>query len=271
MPTLRPQAGTLGLLEGQKEAGKRVDMRPDEFVLLIETKGYRLAWSRAAYCPCKPINTQTEQPDPNCSLCEGSGWVRFAPAGAVTDTNLTGDLDTLQQTIVDDNAAVIRGVMTGITGNRAPYDQVLPRLEGVMNVTARHENKLGYHDRLVNLDSLIVYSQVYDYGGEAETELRYPVRQVNLIRSTTQTFVEVSRANPAGDFQLVNGKIVWETGNEPPTDERLAVHYLTHPTWRVIEHPHNIRTTPVKYKTTSPVGDAESLPVQAVAKLEFML
>lgn len=271
MATLRPKAGSIGLLEGQKEAGKRVDFKPDDYVLLVETKGYRLAWSRAAFCPCKPINAQTEQSDPNCSLCEGSGWIRFRPEGAVTNTELTGDLDELQQSIVDDKAAVIRGIMSGITNNRVPYDQALPRLEGMVQVTTRHENKLGYYDRLVNLDSTVVYAQVYDYGGEAETALRYPARYINLIQSTTQNFLEVSDDNPTGDFRLVGGKIVWESGKAPPTDERLAVHYLTHPTWRVIEHPHALRTTPVKFKTTSAVGDPRALPVQGVCKLEFML
>ena len=70
MPTLTmPQAGVTGLPEGTKEEGQRVDFRPDQFDLTIETKGYRIAWSRAAQCPCKPINAQTEQPDPNCAIC----------------------------------------------------------------------------------------------------------------------------------------------------------------------------------------------------------
>lgn len=271
MPKLTPKAGAVGLLPGQKEAGKRVDFKPDDFTLLVETKGYRLAWSRASFCPCKPINDQTEQPDPNCPICEGSGWIRFKPEAAVVNTNIIGELDSLQQAIVNDNASVIRGIMTGITNTRVPYDQVLPRLEGVMNLTVRHENKLGYHDRLVNLDSTIIYSQVIDYDGGALTPLRYPVRYVNLVRSVTQTFTEIGTENPGGDYHLVDGKIQWASGKAPPTNERLAVHYLTHPTWRVVEHPHAMRTTPVKYKTTSKTGDAEPLPVQAVCKLEFML
>lgn len=271
MPKLTPKAGAIGLLEGQKEAGKRVDFKPDDFTLAVETKGYRLAWSRASFCPCKPINEQTEQPDPNCPICEGSGWIRFKPEGAVTNIATIGELDALQQAIVNDNAAVIRGIMSGITNNRVPYDQVLPRLEGVMNVTVRHENKLGYHDRLVNLDSTIIYSQVLDYDGTALTALRYPVRYINLIRSTTKTYLQVSDENPTGDFKLVEGKIQWQSGKAPAADERLAVHYLTHPTWRVVEHPHAMRTTPVKYKTKSNVGDPEPLPVQGICKLEFML
>jgi hypothetical protein len=271
MPTLTPKAGAIGLLEGQKEAGKRVDFKPDDYVLLVETKGYRLAWSRAAFCPCKPINLQTDQSDPTCTLCEGSGWLRFRPEEAVINSAVIGELDELQQSIVDDNAAVIRGIMTSITNKREPYDHVMARLEGTMNVTARHENKLGYHDRLVNLDSTIVFSEVLDYDGAGEITLRYPARYINLIRSSSQIFGEVSETNPTGDYRLEVGKVVWESGKGPPTDERLAVHYLTHPTWRVVEHPHAMRTTPVKFKTTSAVGDAEPLPVQAVSKLEFLL
>ena len=116
MPTLTPKAGAIGLLEGQKEAGKRVDFKPDDYVLLVETKGYRLAWSRAAFCPCKPINLQTDQSDPTCTLCEGSGWLRFRPEEAVINSAVIGELDELQQSIVDDNAAVVSGTASSSAG-----------------------------------------------------------------------------------------------------------------------------------------------------------
>jgi len=264
MPTLTPKAGSIGLPSNVKETGRRVDFRTDEYILAIETKGYRLAWSRAAFCPCAPINDQTEQPNPNCTLCEGSGWIRFRPAGAVIDEDRTGELDAIQQAIVGADAAVIRGIMSGITNKREPYDQVLPRLEGVMNVTARHENKLGYHDRLVNLDSTIVYSQVHDYDAPL-MKLRYPVRAINLMRSEAKTYTEDV------DYTLAAGDVQWIAGQEPTVGERLAIHYLTHPTWRVVEHPHAMRLTPVKSKTTSTTGIPTPLPVQAVCKLEFML
>jgi hypothetical protein len=266
MVTLKPTAGVLGLLEGQKEAGKRVDFRPDDFVLAVETKGYRVAWSRASICPCKPNNIQTDQPDPNCTLCLGTGWLRFKPANPVIDDRITGALDSVQQTIVNDQAAVIRCVMSGITNKREPYDHVLPRLEGTINVTARWENKLGYYDRLVNLDSTVVYAQILEYDGNAATSLRYPARGINLLRSESRIY------EPETDYTLnASGQIVWTSGSEPPADERLSAHYICHPTWRVVEHPHALRLTPVKYKTKSGVGDPRPLPVQAVAKLEYML
>ena len=266
MPTLVPAPGSVGLPSDVKETGRRVDFRTDEYVLAIETKGYRVAWSRAAYCPCKPNNLQTDQPDPNCSLCHGHGWLLFKPVGAVTNEDITGELDDVQQAIVGSTGAVVRAIMSGITNKKEPYDQVRARLEGVMNATLRAENKIGYYDRLVNLDSTIVYSQVHDYEeSSSPMELTYPVRAINLMRSATKTYSETT------DFTLASGKVVWVPGQEPPAGERLGVHYLTHPTWRVIEHPHAMRLTPVKSKTKSRVGDPVPLPVQGMCQLEFLL
>ena len=52
------------------------------------------------------------------------------------------------------------------------------------------------------------------------------------------------------------------------------MHYLMHPTWLVVEYPHMIRTTPIKFKTTSPTtpqGDPNALPVQAMLRYEFLV
>jgi len=265
MPTLCKSSGIAGLPEGVKEAGRRVDFRPDDFTLAIETKGYRIAWSRASYCPCAPINEQTEQPDPNCTLCHGTGWFLFAPYIS-PDHKITGELDTLQKTIVGNESGVIMGIMSAIYGKENPYDQVVRRLEGQMNLTVRPENRLGYHDRITNLDTTIVYSQVADADGTSSLNTRYPIVCMNSLRSESTVFVENT------DFTISNGAIQW---NSPPAEgERLAMHYLTYPTWRVIEHPHFTRATLRKFKTAkpaTPLGDPEDLPVQAICKYEFLL
>ena len=266
MPTLSlPQAGAVGIPEGLKETGKRVDFKPDDFTLAIETKGYRIAWSRACLCPCIPVNDQTEQPDPNCSLCDGHAWLWFKPAGAVTDNKKIGDLDALQAKIVADyDAAVIMGIMSGLTSKELNYEQVLRRLEGQAILTVRHENRLGYHDKIVNLDSMIVYSQILKADGTSTTTTRYPIAQLNLLRSEDTVYVEGT------DFNVVTGDIIWEAGKEPASDARLAAHYHCHPTWVVEEHPLATRVTPVKFKTLSPVGDQRQLPIHSVIKYEFL-
>lgn len=264
MPTLSKKSGTAGLPSGVKEAGRRVDFRVNDLVLQIETKGYRLAWSRACLCPCTSVNDQTDQPDPNCSLCTGSGWLMFAPEISVAEKTI-GKLDSLQAYLVGSTYGVIFGIETGLTNKDNPYDQVVKRLEGQKSVTVRPENRLGYNDRLINLDTTIVYSQIADVSG-ATLKGRYPIVEMNLIRSESTVFTLGT------DYNLVNGEISWISS--PGDGTRVAMHYLTYPHWRVIEHPHATRATLQKLKkrnTTTPVGDPTDLPINAICKLEFLL
>ena len=267
--TAKP-AGVIGLKPDQKETGKRVDFRPDDFVLAIETKGYRLAWSRATVCPCKPINDQTQQTDPNCSICKGAGWVLFRPEAGTIDEKLVGELTPLQKSILGDNATVIRGIMSGLTNGQNPWENIGPRLEGVASLTVRAENKLGYYDRIVNLDSLIPYSQLLKIDNPAAiVETKYPIVQVNHLRTLDQTYTVDT------DFTINNdGNLVWVSGQEPAKDSLFSCHYLCHPTWRAMTYPHAIRLTPVKAKKSKPLtpgGDPVDLPVQAMLQLEFMI
>jgi hypothetical protein len=263
MPILTSAAaGVVGLPSGVKEAGQRVDFRPDKIVLQLETKGYRLAWNRAARCPCAPVNAQTDQADPNCSLCDGKGWLLFKPAGAVTDEKIIGELDAIQTLIVGSTGAVIKGVMSGITNKYVPYDQVVARLEGVSMLTVRAENKLGYYDRICNLDATVSQCELRD-AGSGNLSMKYPIRDINLLRSASATFVKDT------DFTLVSGDIVWESGSAPSSSTQLVCHYLTHPYWRVMDHPHAARLTPVKFKSAT--EDPRPLPVSAVLKYEWML
>ncbi len=266
MVLLAKNSGIAGLPDNVKEAGRRVDFRPDDFTLAVETKGYRLGWKRACYCPCNSVNDQTEQPDPNCSLCEGSGWILFAPALA-PDTKATGILTALQKEVIGSDSGVIMGLMSGIYGKSNPYDQVMRRLEGKMNLTVRPENRLGYHDQIINLDTTITYSQLAEADGTSVLEARYPIVHINLVRSDDTVYVENT------DFTLSVGTIAW-SGTPPAADTKLALHYLTYPHWRVVEHPHNTRATLKKFKNpkpTTPAGDPEDLPVQALCQYEFLL
>lgn len=264
-------SGVLGLPAGTKESGTRVDFNTKDFEILIATKGYRLAWSRAMLCPCKPVNDQTKQPDPNCTICKGSGWLYFAPSKATTNKLIVGELDAVQKRIVDDDGAVIEGVLMGITSKDQPYGEIGKRLMGTMMCTVRAENKLGYHDRLVNLDSVIAFSQVLDPVKDLTVplETRYPIHQVNVLRTETKTFL-----SPA-DFSLIAGRIVWKgtSTNLPANDTPLAIHYLCHPTWLVVEHPHSVRMTPVTQKVVklpTPAGEYIDLPIQARVEYEFL-
>jgi hypothetical protein len=144
-------------------------------------------------------------------------------------------------------------------------------MTGTMMCTVRAENKLGYHDRLVNLDSIVVYCETMDpiTNLTVPTETRYPIHQINELRTATKRFTA-----PA-DFDIVEGKIVWNlsSGNLPTSSDTISAHYLCHPTWLVVEHPHSLRMTPVTLKVPklpTPAGKYVDLPVQAMVQLEFL-
>jgi hypothetical protein len=271
MPVLkkntRVKAGVVGLPAGIKDI-TRSDFRNEKWIQAIEGKGYRLAWSRTCQCPCVSLNDQTDQNDPNCPLCEGLGWIFFKPEAAVANPKIIGPLDEIQTKFVGDHAAIIHGIMTGISAKQNALDQMGPWMEGMSQLTVRAENKLGYYDRITALDSQIVYSQIIKRKEGTLLKTKYPVVQTNIVRDITKVYTEGS------DFDVVVGDIIWKANKGPALETPIVVHYLTHPTFRVIEHPHAVRTTLSKFKIKQPLtpqGDPVDLPVQAVIRYEFLI
>lgn len=273
MPTITgPTFGVTGLPENQVRKMMRADFQASKFEEIIETKGYRLVWSRACVCPCTPVNDQTQQPDPNCVLCKGAAWIYFGPSNYVLDTANIGALDDVQKALADTSkSAIIRGIMEGISAKRdLPSEKLGPWKFGDTSLTVRPENRLGFYDRITNLDSEIIYSEVITAGDPAvPLAARYLITGVNLLRSFSTVYT-------SADYELAAGKIVWKTGRAPAQGTRLAIHYLMHPTWLVCEHPKATRDTyeDIKKKagaTSTPFGDLKRLPVKAVLRYEFLL
>ena len=125
-----------------------------------------------------------------------------------------------------------------------------------MMITMRAENKLAYYDRIVNLDAVAVYAEIVEVPNSGALPLRYKAVHVNLLRSASQVYTSPT------NYTVDTGDVT-TTGITAGT--RLVCHYLTHPSWRIVEHPHNVRLTQVKSKTADPLtpsGDPSDLPVQ---------
>lgn len=260
-----PEGPSLGIPEGVKQS-QRVDFRANEFDLAVETKGYLLIWERSMDCPCSPVSTQTENPDPNCPLCKGKGWLYFGASDAQALTQYT--LDELQQAILDRSGGIIiRGLITTVISSQEPYEVTGKWAKGSANLTVRSQNRLGYYDRITSLDSQIAYYEVLVADGSSTLPTRYPVIGVNHMR--TVSFVYRS----GSEFAIEKGVITWYPGSEPSADTRIAVHYLCHPVWLIVEHPHSVRVTSNKFKKGSPstpTGEAFQLPIQALMRYDFL-
>ena len=261
-----PDSPSLGIPVGMKQAGQRVDFRVDNFDLAIETKGYLLLWERSIPCPCSPVVAQTEQPDPNCDLCKGVGWVYFGASESQMLTYYT--LTELQQYMLENSQGmIIRGLVTSVTNKDTPFDIIGRWQEGSANLTVRHENRVGYYDKITSLDSQIIFSEVLIADGSAVLPTRYPVIGVNHARSITTEY------KCGADFVIENGEINWYSGSIPVSDMRISVHYLCHPVWLIVEHPHATRVTSNKLKTSTqstPTGEAKQLPIQAMMRYDFL-
>jgi len=257
-----PEYGTF-----MREHGQRVDFKVDKFDLAIETKGYLLAWMRAAVCPCKPVSTHTEQPDPLCTLCKGQGWYYFG-GNTPTDPTAVGRLNEVQSRIITDtNAMAIRGLITSIQNEYNPWDKLGNWQAGSMQLTVRKLNMLGYYDKVINLDSEIVYSEIMECDGGAALHKRYLVNGVNVLRSQAAVY------RPEIDYYLEKGDVIFYPGKVPAVGTRVGIHYLCYPTWLIVEHPHAIRATLKRFKTKTPTtagGDMYQLPIQALIRLDFL-
>lgn len=279
---IRP-VGITELPDNKKKTSGSPSIDNNDLIRHIELYGARVAWSRAAICPCQGANDQTEQPDPTCAKCQGRGFFYFGPPGYEPPAE-AGIITPLQQAILDDDGgAVIRTLFTRSTHITDPYDMLGTWTRGSMFVTVRPENKIGYYDRLVNLDAEIVFTETIDVDLADDPllanpiKLRYRATWINTLQTKT------ARYEPDGDFELLDtGDLQWignvptpDTTNDPDnTVLRFSVHYLTHPTWHIVEYPHVFRETPNRKDVcgteVTPFGTPTALPIQALARLEFL-
>ncbi len=265
----------IGLTKTTKDR-PRVDFTARSFTNFLEQHGTRIAWSRSAVCPCTPINGQTRQPNINCTLCKDNpGFMYFREDGYNTaSVPEIGDLDTIQQYLVDRTATpavVIQGAAQKISLSQTPYDKVGDWVDGMVSISFRPENRIGYYDRLTFLDGVLDYSEiVLTAAPDSPTVLRFPAIRVDFVRSETQLYKHQE------DYLVDSiGRICFVSGRGPAKGTRISVKYLHRPQYIVWDHLHAIRVTKKNTKLgenpKTPLGNIQHLPSQVQAKLEFLI
>lgn len=254
----------------------RSDFRPEEFDKAIYEKGYRLYWSRAALCPCEN-NEQTDQWDPTCGICKGSGYIHFLPDAALragSTVDVYGNTVELNEA---GDGVMIQAIMTAITKDPQVFEKFGEWVFGTSRATTAPENRLGYRDRLVAVDSVMPWAQHIDFdgsatipvtGGYSKKGLRYPLVEVNYFRSVAEVYREGS------DFQLTDdGLIQWLGSAAPASGTRLSLHGTVRPVWTVMDHMHTYRDSLVERNAPGPTraDQYKRLPLQVMVKLDFLI
>jgi len=270
---MKPEIIT-GLPSGVKEKGQRVDFRTEQFDLAIQTKGYRMWWSRAAVCPCRN-NEQTDQPDIACSICKGSGRWHFLPELGLS----TGDKDSNGNTVEvneDGDALLILAICTSATQDPQIFEKFGEWTFGTIKVTTQPGNKLGYRDRLVMLDAEMSWAQLIEFdgadtidvtGGYQRNGLRYKCINPIQLRSVARVFKN------GADYQVnADGGLDW-FANKPATGTMLSLNYTINPVFEVFDHVYAFRNTLVAKKklTASKAEQHTTMPVHAMAKLDYLV
>lgn len=215
---------------------KRVDFRVGSFDDMIDKHGYHLEHFKAIQCPC--LNPETNHPDPMCPYCD-RGWQYY-------------------------DQKEIQGIITSLQGEKQFLDTG-GMLIGTMQLTVKAEVELGYHDRVINRQSIINFSELMNRGTGEKDKGRF--NMIEILRVVGSNGVVY---RPLVDYVNINGLIEWVgTGIAPAEGERYSIAYKTHPSWLVLTHIHLIRDVNIKFRQPAPVH--HRLPIQAVCKIEYLM
>ncbi len=176
--------------------------------------------------------------------------------------------------IDEDGACVIRALVQRIPVDQQPYTPLGPWRTGELHATVRPENKIGYYDRFVLLDSVITYDELIDISGDQDSTVSFDMHLRYRAVNVTGVFTLTQRFNQGADFEVTDQGVIRWYPDCAPVGERVSVHYTTHPAFLILNRPHSMRQSAVyrkpKGKRLTPLGDPQELPLQAHLMLEFL-
>lgn len=241
----------------------------DKFNQMLDGRlGYDLIWSRAMRCPCFS-SVQSDQADASCTSCHGSGslYVHPYPENYPEGCDVNGHVSSSQ-------GMAIRAIIESIPMQGDFFSKPGDYVTGKVMVTVKGAVRIGYFDRFLMVDAEGQFDQVLvrdavatvPIGKSATTQLRYPIVKVEDVHTLT------ARYRFRTDFTISPaGELVWVTGRGPAVGVRYAIRYSYHPVLIVIDYPRAISGARRWGKhTQSPVDSYESLPISALAALDFL-
>lgn len=237
--------------------------------LIDGRQAYDLLWARALRCACR-LNTQSDQPDPTCTVCGGSGvryvhpdpenWPEYCAAdGAVTASA----------------GLPIRGLLDDPSLDPKFFDRPGVWQSGRARLTVKGSIRIGYFDRLTMVDAEVLFDQVLTMGAatvtvgrDAKTQLRYPIIDVDACHDL------VSRFRLRTDFTVdSSGQLVWVTGHGPATGAPYSIRYSYHPAWVVIGYPRMLSGAQLASKRSRgqlAADEYRPLPISCTVAMDFL-
>lgn len=221
-------------IERQLTNFMRVDFKHENFDLIIHQKGASVIWQKSALCSC--LNERTGQPDYSCPACKGKGYIYF-----------------------DDKE--IRAVVSGITGDKSQIPIGLLDV-GTSYLTTKSTDLVGFRDRIIFKDFRTPYSEVVTYNDGID--LRYECEELVAVHV-------LSNSIPLDKITISEDKTRLEVDPSVglQNGERVSLLYRIKPVYIVIDIPHELRGTYVKFGRST--EEWVTLPKQLMIKREDLL
>lgn len=215
----------------------RVDFKTNEFDKEIYQKGARMVWQKSILCSC--LDPVTGQPDFSCPACGGKGFLFFDPKE-------------------------IRGVVSGMSDPRQ-YIPIGLLDVGTAYLTTMTTDNVGFRDRITFLDFVTPYSQVLTYTSDPKgVKLKYQVVDITAVMILNQQ-LDPSQYTLSAD----NQHLTFDPSLGLRDGDRLSILCHINPVYIVIDMPHELRGTFVKFGY--PDETWQLLPKQFLIKREDLL
>lgn len=222
----------------------RVDFLATDFTDLITQKGYNVKIEFSVRCPC--IDPSTGRGVPNCSNCDGRGNYYYQ------STNT-------------------KGLITRMNKEVQMGDSIGALEPGYAYLTLPHTSFISVFDRVTNLDSTVIYSEVVLHNGTEDSLTYVPVGSVLYAAIQASPTSPIVPLNQGTDYTLdVDGNITYSEALSPTltSGQGITFRYYCNPIWIVKDTNNYVRDTFVLFG--NPTDTFTNMPIRALMKLEFM-
>jgi hypothetical protein len=252
-----PTVGKTATSQGDDVAVRktRADFRDREFTRVIRQHGKYVYWRKALLCPCG--TTETDQAALDCEDCNGSGYVYVQPQ-------------------------CIQALMFQFDKKTSIFEKFGLFQSGTVSVTVEPQFRPGYRDSYEMRDDVIAMNELLKKDDRRGRRSKLPAgvdsARFRIVNAASLLYKcsggELVTLEEGLHFSITDeGWLRWtDRGNKAiGTGTKFSLHYDYHPIFLIDSWMHVQR--PDVSGRGAPAGTprAIALPVQAMAKLDFLL
>lgn len=234
----------------------RADWREREFTRALRQHGKHVFWRKALLCPC--LNSESEQASLSCVHCNGSGYVYVDPL-------------------------CIQVHMAQFDKKTNIYEKFGLFQSGTVTITAEAQHRPGYRDSYEMRDDVISFNEILTKNNRrgrrsqlptGVDSARFRIVDVAAVLINCAKTGKLLQLEPNTHYQVTpEGWLRWtDRGNATVAEgSTFSIHYDYHPIFLIDSWMHVTRNDTSGRNVEPGLRRVVAHPVQALAKLDFLL